>query len=67
MSIFNINYHQCPEIIKNIIHEKFMFNSWSFSESRVWRCEANVFKYFLDRFLIRFLFDFEALNGPTPS
>ena len=27
---FNINCHQCPEIIKNIIYEKFMFNSWSF-------------------------------------
>ena len=31
-----------------------MFNSWSF-----------VFKYFLDRFLIRFLLDFEAPCGPT--
>ena len=30
MYIFNINCHQCPEIIRNIIHEKFMFNSWSF-------------------------------------
>ena len=28
--IFNINCHQYPGIIKNIIHEKFMFNLWSF-------------------------------------